>query len=70
VVAGATLGISAGAVNGAAVGELMSHNGDGAMMGTVDDAGTSDGSSAGGSVGTWSGRCVCCWKISVSWRRC
>jgi hypothetical protein len=56
----AIIGIGVGAVNGTSVGELLSHNGDGVVMGKVDDAGTTDGSSAGGSVGTWSGRCVCC----------
>jgi hypothetical protein len=69
-VGGATVGIGAGAVVGASVGERLSHCGEGVMMGTVDGAGTSDGESAGGSLGTWSGRCVCCWKISASWRSC
>jgi hypothetical protein len=59
VAVGATLGIGAEAVDGAAVGEPLSYIGDGVMTGTVDGAATSDGSSAGGSVGTWSGRCVC-----------
>jgi hypothetical protein len=57
---GAILGISARAVDGTAVGELLSHIFDGAMMGTVDDTGTSDGISTGGSVDTCSCRFVCC----------
>jgi hypothetical protein len=67
---GAAIGIGAGAVMGASVGGLLSHSSEGVMMGTVGGAGIRDGSSMGGSVVTWSGRYVCCWKISASWRSC
>jgi hypothetical protein len=52
---GGTIVIGAGAGGRAVaviVGELLSHSGEGVMMGTVGDAGMSVGSSTGGSIGT------------------
>jgi hypothetical protein len=60
---GGTIGRGAGAGVGAVagiVGELLSQSCEGVMMGTLGDAGMSEGSLMGGSVGTRSGLCVCC----------
>jgi hypothetical protein len=56
--AGAGVGAGVGAV-AVIVGEMLSHSGEGVMMGTVDGAGMNEGSSTGDSVGTRSGRCMC-----------